>query len=670
MQRQENQQGEQQNNRRDEQQQDEQNQNRQNEQRQNQHEHSQGVNPNERQLTKLDKSRGHVQRASIIFMLAIVLILGGVLQFSRSQSLEHIGSVQQVEQAIANVKWQSLSLTADKKATFNTQRLAIAYDQQDEQSMRLTRNIERVLTDMKWAHDLVDVNKLKVGSTVNDYYGVVLTKPDLSTLPDSDWIEHYVTSGGRLLFAVVPTVDGEFYSVYRKLGINDMGGHIQTSGIRIETDFMLGAKGASFKGDSLTNVSLSVTLEDDVAVHVKSEQGVPLLWETALGKGKIVVFNGSILQEKTSRGLAGSAIGLLADTYAYPVINAKVIYLDDFPAPLPIGINESLFETYRRSLQRFFKEVWWPDMIRLAAKHDLRYTGAVIQSYDNDVTPPFEQASSAETTHLLSFGHELLKNKGEIAIHGYNHQSLSTNLKKSAFFGYKPWPNESSMEQSIKEVNKYVEGAFPGIHLHTYVPPSNVLTPEGRAALKQAWPKIGVISSVFAEDQNKNAYVQEFGVAADGIIELPRMTAGFTQSEYNNWIMMNAASYLGVFSHFVHPDDVLDERRSGSYSWSQMYKNLSAYLSMQESHYGWLRPMTAAGASHETLKWAKADVTLDYKQQGVNGYVNQFGGELQFILRTDQRITNQRNCKVTPLGQSAYLVKVAAPEFSIQWGGQ
>ena len=72
------------------------------------------------------------------------------------------------------------------------------------------------------------------------------------------------------------------------------------------------------------------------------------------------------------------------------------------------------------------------------------------------------------------------------------------------------------------------------------------------------------------EGENGDVYVQEFVMASDGIAEFPRMTSGMLQSAYEDFVQVNAAGLYGVFSHFIHPDDILDEERGGGKAWQEL----------------------------------------------------------------------------------------------------
>ena len=78
-----------------------------------------------------------------------------------------------------------------------------------------------------------------------------------------------------------------------------------------------------------------------------------------------MVLNATLTGEKANRGLTLCALFALEDTIVYPIINAGMIFIDDFPAPQPEGTDERLMADFGYSIQGFFRNHWWPDMKRL-----------------------------------------------------------------------------------------------------------------------------------------------------------------------------------------------------------------------------------------------------------------------------------------------------------------
>lgn len=599
----------------------------------------------------------------IYFILGSVLILALVIQTTRLESIFNIGGTVNVWKP-PELSQRENVLTADQIARLDEEKVLVLFDPDETYSVRVKDNADHMLGYMKKSHDVAAASSYTGAG--EGYDGVILAFTDMAKLPENAWIDRYVEQGGRVLFAATPLVDSTFYRLYRKMGINEVGDYAVSQGLTFKSNVLVNYKGENFSGKIVENTSLQLQLSKDATLHATSQDGLPLLWENKYGKGSFVVFNGTMLQEKSSRGFLTGAIRLMKDDAIYPVMNLKLMYIDDFPAPMPKGIQSDIFRIYKRSMERFFKEVWWPDMIRIQSRYGLKYTGVVIQSYDNITKAPFQSASDADNLNLITFGRELLKRGGEIGIHGYNHQSLSTDEAILDKLGYKKWNSRADMEQSIRTVVDFVKHSLPNYGIHNYVPPSNVLDAEGRAALKAGWPDLKSISSVYGEDSDNRNYVQEFEIADDGIVELPRITSGFKNNEFDEWAMANAASSIGVFSHFIHPDDVLDRDRSFPYTWEQLYEMFEEYLDTVKDKYGWLRSITATDASMELERYELSEPHFDYQGNRIDGYINQYaGGKYYFLLHSGKRITLNDSCRLTRIDEETYLVEANSAHFVI-----
>ena len=90
---------------------------------------------------------------------------------------------------------------------------------------------------------------------------------------------------------------------------------------------------------------------------------------------------------------------------------------------------------------------------------------------------------------------------------------------------------------------------------------------------------IRAVASIYFEGEHE--YSQDFMVSEDGIVETPRITSGLSINSYMRTAALSELNFHYVSSHFVHPDDALDEERGAAQGWQRLYENLSGYM-------GWL----------------------------------------------------------------------------------
>ena len=331
-----------------------------------------------------------------------------------------------------------------------------------------------------------------------------------------------------------------------------------------------------------------------------------------------------------------------------------------------VGTNPIIYDEYRKDLPDFFQSIWWPNMIKVASKYDITYTGAIIQTYNDNVTPPFVNDEEDTSRLFIRFGREIIQNGGELGYHGYNHQSLTTDETIAQSFGYNAWENKEHMIAAINELNRYTSEVFPTYNITSYVPPSNVLSETGREALVEAIPTLMTINSLYGEDGSNRAYIQEYNVGADGIINMPRISSGYFPTETNEWAIANAINLHGTFSHFIHPDDVISHDRSMG-SWSEMYEKFEHFMRDIQQRYFWLRPLKATKAATLQVDTLNTQISFEQNDHSLIGHMLGNKEPQHFILRLSKEIKNTSNCTVEKIDDNTYLVIVQDGTFEINY---
>lgn len=601
--------------------------------------------------------RALLNNRKVVVITLLILAIGIVLQLSRSSwILNSIKNEQNLTYEVAQLQPARPSSLSAFNPTY-----CIVYNNETD---KLKTNIAKTLDYIQKPYKLFDTYLGKV-----DYLNcpnILLTTPDLKDLGSVDEIKKYVSAGGNLFFMSTLEPDNHYKSLYRLFGVIDYFGFIETTGIKMTSNVLIGAENKTFWDENLEDNSLNIVLDTNIKRYVENSKGTPLLWKSPYGEGNFITMNSSIISEKNSRGMIVGMLGLNEKSFIYPIFNTKTFFIDDFPAPIAKGKNDIIYNEYKQDLPNFYRNVWWSDMIQVANKHNIIYTGALIESYNDQVKPPYSNSEDKELTYLIGFGRELLQSGGEIGFHGYNHQSLTLDKKTADFFSYNVWPSTDAMKQSLHELSDYTQTAFPSYTVTSYVPPSNVLSKEGRIVLRDAFPDLITIASLYSEDYSNLSYVQEFEIAEDLIIEMPRISSGYYPSFTNEWEIANAITSLGVFSHFIHPDDVISEDRSKG-GWSEMYEEFEQFIGDINEHYPWLEAMTATNAAFKTANVLNSTVSFNETDKSIEGTISNFNKQQDFILKTIKKIKSTKNCTYEKIESDTYLVKASAATFNINF---
>jgi hypothetical protein len=605
----------------------------------------------------------NINMLRMIIMMSFLILFGVFLLITQSESFYQfnlkdgpaLAKDAPIEQAISEAEMQKIE--QDK--------VLLVYDPSQKPSIMLKDNVENTLAFMKKDYKTVPAPELP--ADYQEYENIIILFSNLNSMQDITLLKDYVFAGGKVLFAVRPDTGKAFESIHDTLGILESEPlYLETSSIRLESDLLLNSKGMSISDNVfLSNSSLQVSLKETSKVLATTDKEIPFLWSNSHGKGKFMVFNGTMLESRMNRGLLVGTLSFLNDNYIYPILNSKVVYIDDFPAPLPEGTHDAIYGDYNLDTVKFFNNVWWPDMLKIAKEYDIKYTVGVIETYNDDVDGPFNERLSDDV--LKIFGRELIQNGGELAVHGYNHQSLTLDQQQIDGLGYTAWKSQKDMAASLKELQHFIQDIFPGYTLKTYIPPSNVLSEEGKEAIKEAIPSISNIASLHIADDEGIAYIQEYEVSED-FYEIPRLTSNYSHSDDTKWMTANGASLYGTFSHFIHPDDILDVKRSNNNGWLEMESGFRNILKDVKEKYPWMESMTASESAESLKAVHDAQIMIQQDERKIEGYINRFQGKLDFLLRSEKELINASGCEVKKISGEHYLVRAVSPEFTIELG--
>lgn len=545
---------------------------------------------------------------------------------------------------------------------------------EDVTSEKITRNVEETLDYQKKSHETVE---LADADSINyeDYSIIVLasTRIDQEFAGGMSEVMDYVENGGLLFWAITPDgFVGELRSIYQQLGIYEYDHYYIYKNITFEKELLPGLKGKTFEDDSMFDNGVFYRLKDDVELIASAKvdgQTMPVVWMRHLNKGRVLVYNGSMLSGDYFKGLIAGCLNCLQDTVIYPVINAKCVFIGDFPAPQYEMNNEILKTEYNRSTVEFYRDIWWPDMQKAARQHNLAYTGLFMTGY-NDIVDPDKFVLDQTGTEKY-YGNSLLKTGNEMGIYGYNHQPLVLEGDIPAPSGYNAWKSQEDMEASLIKFKEIAQDLFPGVRFHTYVPPSNYLSEEGRQAVRNIFPEVEVISGVYsAEDGDGAVCQQKFEIAEDGIAEFPAIVSGMELSDYFRLAWISELGLHGVYSHFIHPNYLFDTEHNQGKNWETLFKAYDAVLDELDEILPELRGLKAIDAAEALRVYDASEIKTVINEDRIHGVISGFRGEAFFYLYTDKYpVAENENCKITAIGGNNgdryYLVEAAAPEFTI-----
>lgn len=507
-------------------------------------------------------------------------------------------------------------------------------DSRKEASMQAKKQFQQIFRDMKVGYRIVDVAEEEIPD-FEEFETAVVLLSDLSPMEEdvlrlTDWVKE----GGDALFALTLEKERYLSLIEQKLGIISSGyENAQVNSIFPSEGFMLGG-GMGYEITDPFDSAWSVELGENAVVHAwtDDEKKIPLVWETPYGEGKFVVDNFG-LYEKATRGFFAASYSLLTEVSAYPVINGSVFYLDDFPSPVPSGDGTYVKRDYGTNIADFYSSIWWPDTLKLAEKYGVIYTGVIIEDYNDRTDGVIER--NKDTERFQYFGSMLIRSGGEIGYHGYNHQPLSLgNVDYGNALPYHVWKDYDAMKAAVQELVDFGDDMFPGTEKSVYVPPSNVLSAEGRQMLAKEFPHIRTVAGIYFIDDF--AYEQEFEVADDGVVEQPRIISGGIIDEYMQMAALSELNMHFVNNHFMHPDDLLDKDRGAELGWEKLKNRLDEYMKWLYTSAPPIRNLTGSELSGAIQRYASVTVEKEMTENQVLFHLGNFYDEAYLMVRINE----------------------------------
>ena len=478
-------------------------------------------------------------------------------------------------------------------------------------------------------------------------------------------LEQLVYEGAQLSI-VVRSYDARLGKV---AGFSGIASYIETTGINFEEPIFPGLDETVTNPKAFHSSSLELSLSEGTEVLLTSDEGIPLAWKHPHGSGSVFYANTTIFQDKKNRGLLLQYLLDNADYGLATVFNKKIMNIDDFPAPLPAGRDADIYAEYHRDIIKFYKDIWWPDMRDLAAKYDLAYTGLIIGTYNDDTTPPFKELTEGDLENIEFFARKLDEIDGELGIHGYNHNSLITEgLIDFEDYNYNPWASKEDMAEALTYLRSEIEALVGEIEFRTYVPPSNLANRLSEEAVLAAFPELKVFGGLYTGSQNeKETLIQEFGPNPylDGVYDFPRFSSGYL-NENEMWSIYSAIAELGVFNHFIHPDDLLDPERSLNNSWEVLFKSLSETFAELTDRFPYLEAVTDYEAYLDYLNYEKMDIFSRKEGSTIDIWVEDAPLPTYAYLRVDAPIVDTDGITLHSLDRDGlYLIEIRKPESSV-----
>jgi len=553
----------------------------------------------------------------------------------------------------------------------NLQSVLIVYSTEDPYCMEVLKNTEIVLEKNDIYFTKFNLSSNYTLPALDNFPIIAIATETIYYLPigpQTD-LKNYVKNGGR----VVQLLRGYSQDVVEIYGItNTTTPEIieQVGGIEFITDLIPGVKGLKIPPKDCENVSYEISLNQDARIIARAYNGLPLAWSYVYGNGETIFWNATLLSDKAYRGLIIGSITSLLPISARKIIGAGLVYIDDMPSPSWKTKLEPIKSEYDITDTEYYFKVMLPDLIDLGKRYNIKYTTATVFSYNNITKPPFSFFEWDNTTLLNEDGSKinvpeqtfkiLNEEKAEVGFHGYNHIP----------FTLAEWHNQANMKKAVESAREKwfsLSSTAPRV----YVPPMNVNDREGFDAVMDVFPEISIYASLYTGYFDEGCD-REFGIEPwnEGIVSIPRVTSGYNLSDYDKILALSAIESFGVWTHFLHPDDVFSTpinyplaepewiRNPESLPWkgvntgnNGLFYKFEKVVDKIESLYPWLSFKTALEAKDDILHYDDSGSSVDVYNDFIN--FNTFH-EATYIVELPSILTLEKDENLTILSNEIF----------------
>jgi len=517
------------------------------------------------------------------------------------------------------------------------QRILVVHNSTDVYGEKTYANAIRALDYARLDHHDLDLASEDTWPQLGQYSALVLITELVSGIDETlaQRISNYVADGGGLAVVyrawsphLAPLFGIEAGAEYPELVEEEEGLHFNT-------DLFPGVKGLVLSEKTVSNLScFQVRLRPDVQVLASSGTGRPIVWLYRHGQGRVLYWNTVFLTEKEARGFIVQSVLNAQRLAVLPIANFATIQIDDFPSAVSTEKIEPVKTEYDMTLLEFYDKVWFPAMMDIARRHGIVYTFLLPFNYNDLVAPPFnfrewehaEIEVDAQRLFYSIYVSHLAAQEHELGFHGYNHVSLTLEN----------WPSDENMVAALQIASRRWEEDNLGSQPIAYVPPNNIYDAAGARALTRAFPSLKVLAGIYTgrfEDGGDREFEPEPWNSQ--LFDIPRVTFGYNLTSRYRYAMISELGMMGIWTHFMHPDDVVHTPENYPYSpyhrnpnywpWrgdytgeeNGFYYRFLHWLDFVETYYPWLR-YVRTDESYDILRThLDNQVTVDLKPHEV-----------------------------------------------------
>lgn len=586
----------------------------------------------------LKRSEYMVMSMSFLFMLAIFMVI----------SINYITDSSASNNDFTD-KFDSAAHVADI-AQYDSDYIILTGDDKE-----IYPNVVQALTYAKKGHKVFYNYSSVQNSDWRNTKAVIVTTGNLSSIGEIDLLmDLRVKKGVNIFFATLPEEGSVQYDSQREnLGIvsrtgqTDIAGFQAFEGLLAQGEIICNEYPLEVEDIRVDSTCRKFIFEYSADPNVDQSQMVPVLWRTAYGDGLVYVLNADFMKESYAMGLCLGVLSSMETSYAYPIVDAKINYVDSFPF-LSYENGDSMMRFYSRDAQAFIRDQVWPNLVTMMKDSDIKFTG-LYYAYITDAA----RKTQYNTETLSYFKKQFSKYGCEFGFGGYHKDLLSGKEYE-----------ESAMNESYDQF----KWNMSNYNLATYKY-SNSITQSVQSDMLSKLRNVSVYVSKL-QSEEKEDYVAPLGFAERNIVNMPIICEAVEPSYEDYWKYCNMASGMGLATHYFDLYDVVTNTSNVNYEWMAYAQNLAKEFNLLNRKNEWLTERTSAMGGYYAKRYLCLMPDITFTDKSIMFRCENFDDSATFIVKTEKKLVpNEAEYVAEPLGEDFYKVQILKPEVTIQLRG-
>ncbi len=480
---------------------------------------------------------------------------------------------------------------------------------------------------------------------------IIVTTSNLEAIGDFDTIMKLVDGGMDIFFTSVPQEGSDEYDKYcESMGIVSRRGQVTIDGFQVFEG--LYAQGEIVCNDyplEVEDIRIDATCRTYIFEYTEDSskdqsEMVPLLWRTVYGEGQICILNADFMDYSYSMGLCLAVLASFESDYVYPIVNAKVNYIDSFPF-LSYENGDTMLRLYNRDAQAFLQDQVWQTLVVMMNENDIKFTG-LYYAYITDEG----SATTLNTETLTYFKKQFSKYDCEFGFGGY-HEDRSSGEEVAS----------EAMEKSYDLFN----WNLASYKLVTYKY-STTINQSVQNEILADLTDVAVYVS-WLESDDEDVYQAGLSFADSNIVNMPIICEEVTTSYEDYWKACNMASGMGLSTHYFDLYDVVTNQSDYDYEWTTYSQELAKQFNLLERGISWLSAKTSTQAAYSAKRYLCLMPEIEITEDEIHITCDNFDDSATFILKTDKRLkADDARYTATVLSDGFYMIEVYKDDVTIE----